>query len=66
MAFLDVQTVSEKYLVQKVYLLQKDARSYSFEHTADPWFQSITSRTSNELTIKNGALSDSTLYYCAL
>ncbi len=48
------------------YLLLKGARSYSSEHTSDDRFQSTTSRTSTELTITDGRLSDSALYYCAL
>ncbi len=48
------------------YLLRKGARSRSDQHTSDPRFQSTTSRTSTELTITDGRLSDSALYYCAL
>ncbi len=48
------------------YLLYKSARSASNRHTFDDRFQSTASRTSTELTITDGRLSDSALYYCAL
>uniref|UniRef100_A0A8C1HPZ5 Ig-like domain-containing protein n=2 Tax=Cyprinus carpio TaxID=7962 RepID=A0A8C1HPZ5_CYPCA len=48
------------------YLLRKGARSYSNADSSDLRFQSITSRTSTELTITDVGLSDSALYYCAL
>ncbi|KAK7163321.1 hypothetical protein R3I93_007385 [Phoxinus phoxinus] len=49
------------------YLMWKDARSWSGTgNPSDPRFQSTTSQTSTELTIKRVTLSDSALYYCAL
>ncbi len=48
------------------YLLRKNARSASGDHTSDRQFQSTTSRTSTELSITDVRLSDSALYYCAL
>ncbi len=49
------------------YLLRKGARSYDGnEDIPDPRFQSSTSQTSTDLTIKSASLSDSALYYCAL
>ncbi len=48
------------------YLLYKSTRSGGSEHTYDNRFQSTASLTSTELTITDGRLSDSALYYCAL
>ncbi|KAG1934806.1 hypothetical protein F2P79_019572 [Pimephales promelas] len=50
------------------YLLYKGARSWSREENIPDRqrFQSTTSQTSTELTIRSVTLSDSALYYCAL
>uniref|UniRef100_A0A673J6J4 Ig-like domain-containing protein n=1 Tax=Sinocyclocheilus rhinocerous TaxID=307959 RepID=A0A673J6J4_9TELE len=48
------------------YLLYKGARSYSRDEDIPDRFQSTTSQTSTEITIKSVTLSDSALYYCAL
>ncbi len=52
---------------QPLYLLRKGARSYNrYEHIPDHRFQSTTSQSSTELTIKSVTLSNSVHYYCAL
>uniref|UniRef100_A0A671Q1T7 Ig-like domain-containing protein n=1 Tax=Sinocyclocheilus anshuiensis TaxID=1608454 RepID=A0A671Q1T7_9TELE len=49
------------------FLLWKGARSgSSSEYIPHTRFQSTTSQTSTELSIKSVTLSDSALYYCAL
>uniref|UniRef100_A0A671Q6D9 T-cell receptor alpha/delta variable 23.1.2 n=1 Tax=Sinocyclocheilus anshuiensis TaxID=1608454 RepID=A0A671Q6D9_9TELE len=48
------------------YLLYKGARSQSSYEDIPDRFQSATSQTSTELSIKSVTLSDSALYYCAL
>ncbi len=49
-----------------MFLALKGARSLSAAKTADDRFHATTSQTSTELTITDGRLSDSALYYCAL
>uniref|UniRef100_W5K9Z0 Ig-like domain-containing protein n=1 Tax=Astyanax mexicanus TaxID=7994 RepID=W5K9Z0_ASTMX len=48
------------------YLLYKEARQWSGSHTSDNRFQSTTSRSSTEFTIREVRLADTALYYCAL
>uniref|UniRef100_A0A8C1N950 T-cell receptor alpha/delta variable 23.1.4 n=1 Tax=Cyprinus carpio TaxID=7962 RepID=A0A8C1N950_CYPCA len=49
------------------YLIYKAARSSGGDGSpSDPRFQSATSHTSTEFTIRSVTLSDSALYYCAL
>ena len=48
------------------FLLYKGARSENAEHIPDSRFGATTSRSSTELRIKDLALADTALYYCAL
>lgn len=48
------------------FLLYKGARSATGEHIPNDHYGCTTSYTATELQIKNLALTDSALYYCAL
>ncbi|CAJ1073151.1 T cell receptor delta [Xyrichtys novacula] len=48
------------------FILWKGARSWSSEYIPNGRYESKTSRSSTELTIKELTLADTALYYCAL
>lgn len=48
------------------FILWKGARKITSEHIPDKRYESTTSRTETELTIRNLTPADTALYYCAL